>query len=53
LELEVCIDQPLKRWILGFGCDARVLAPTSLVGEISYLLNRAWAAYAEPAEMAS
>ena len=53
LELDVCVDQPLRRWILGFGCDARVLAPSSLVGEISYLLNQARAVYAGPAEMAS
>jgi predicted DNA-binding transcriptional regulator YafY len=53
LELDVCIDQPLRRWILGFGCDARVLGPSSLVGEISYLLNQARAVYSSPAEMAS
>jgi predicted DNA-binding transcriptional regulator YafY len=49
LELEVCVDHPLKRWILGYGSDARVLAPAALVDEITDLLKRARDVYAKPA----
>jgi proteasome accessory factor B len=30
LTLQVCSDQPLRSWILGFGPDARVVSPVSL-----------------------
>ena len=45
LSLEVCIDQPLRNWILGFGASARVLAPSDLVAEIAAELKRARAGY--------
>jgi predicted DNA-binding transcriptional regulator YafY len=35
LRLCVCIDLPLRSWILGFGADARVVAPISLAREIA------------------
>jgi predicted DNA-binding transcriptional regulator YafY len=34
LRLDVSIDLPLRRWILGFGASARVLAPASLAQDI-------------------
>jgi predicted DNA-binding transcriptional regulator YafY len=34
MRLEVCVDGPLRRWILGFGGAARVLAPSRLTQEI-------------------
>jgi predicted DNA-binding transcriptional regulator YafY len=34
LQLDVCVDGPLRRWILGFGGAARVLAPSRLAQEI-------------------
>jgi len=34
IELHVCNDWALRRWILGFGSNARVLAPSSLADDI-------------------
>lgn len=34
LTLHVCDDHALHAWILGFGPDARVVSPSSLVEEI-------------------
>ena len=45
LSLEVCIDQPLRNWILSFGASARVLAPPDLAAEIAAELTRARAGY--------
>lgn len=41
MRLDVSIDPPLRRWILGFGSLARVLAPAALVEEISGELRQA------------
>ena len=45
LSLEVCIDQPLRNWILSFGASARVLAPANLAANIAAELTRARAGY--------
>lgn len=37
--MNVCNDQPLRAWILGFGADARVVFPTSLVEAIVEEVN--------------
>ena len=34
LRMEVSVDRPLRRWILGFGAGARVVAPLRLAQEI-------------------
>lgn len=34
MRLEVCIDLPLRRWILGFGPAARVVSPAGLAQDI-------------------
>jgi predicted DNA-binding transcriptional regulator YafY len=34
VRLNVCLDQPLKQWVLGFGPAARVVSPASLATEI-------------------
>jgi predicted DNA-binding transcriptional regulator YafY len=34
LRLDVCNDQPLRRWILSFGPSARVIAPATLARDI-------------------
>ena len=34
MRLDVSIDRPLRRWILGFGADARVVAPAHLAQEM-------------------
>jgi predicted DNA-binding transcriptional regulator YafY len=41
IRLDVSIDRPLRRWILGFGAGARVLAPVSLAQEILEQLTEA------------
>lgn len=43
--LEVCVDPPLQRWILGFGPLARVVAPARLVEAIARQLEEALARY--------
>ena len=45
LSLEVCIDLPLRNWILSFGASARFLAPPDLAAEIAAELTRARAGY--------
>jgi predicted DNA-binding transcriptional regulator YafY len=39
LTLQVCNDRPLRAWILGFGPDARVVAPVSLARDIFDAVN--------------
>jgi predicted DNA-binding transcriptional regulator YafY len=34
VRLDVCVDTPLKQWILGFGPAARVLSPATLAAEM-------------------
>jgi predicted DNA-binding transcriptional regulator YafY len=46
LEMQVCIDPALRRWILGLGAEARVIAPASLADEILDELDDARAQYA-------
>lgn len=57
LRLCVCIDRPLRSWILSFGPLAHVLAPASLAREIGQELERAMDRYvagpAPDAELAS
>jgi predicted DNA-binding transcriptional regulator YafY len=45
MRLEVCVDRPLKTWVLGFGADARVIAPAHFVDTIASELEGARAAY--------
>ena len=45
LSLEVCVDQGLRSWILGFGALARVLTPAPLASDIAAELERARAGY--------
>jgi predicted DNA-binding transcriptional regulator YafY len=40
LALDVATDWALKRWILGFGAQARVLAPATLVAEVAADVRR-------------
>ncbi|HJO38570.1 MAG: transcriptional regulator [Vicinamibacterales bacterium] len=47
LTLEVCIDEALRSWILGFGAVARVVAPTDLATDIAAELERARAGYVD------
>ena len=46
LRLCVCNDRPLRSWILGFGAQARVVAPASLAHSISEEIQRARDQYA-------
>ena len=48
LALDVCLDQALRSWILGFGPSARVIEPAALVDEIAGQLDLARARYARP-----
>jgi predicted DNA-binding transcriptional regulator YafY len=48
LTLHVSNDWALRRWILGFGPLARVLAPPDLVSQIREELDRAASQYANP-----
>jgi predicted DNA-binding transcriptional regulator YafY len=34
MRLHVCVDQPLRQWVLGFGPAARVVSPGRLAAEI-------------------
>lgn len=36
VDLHVCLDHALRSWILGFGAEARVLAPTSLATALEH-----------------
>ena len=45
LSLDVCVDEALRSWILGFGAQARVIAPETLVSDIAAELKRARAGY--------
>ena len=49
LRMHVAPTIELENWILGFGPDAQVLEPASLVERIGALLRRAAARYPEPA----
>ena len=40
LILNVCNDQSLRRWVLGFGADARVLEPVALAQEMFEAADR-------------
>jgi predicted DNA-binding transcriptional regulator YafY len=46
LEMHVCIDDALRRWILGFGSHARVIAPFTLAEDILGELGAAGEQYA-------
>ena len=48
LRLNVCIDRPLVRWILGFGPSARVVAPEGLAQTVCEHLDAARERYARP-----
>ncbi|HKE82933.1 MAG TPA: WYL domain-containing protein [Vicinamibacterales bacterium] len=50
LELQVSIDMALRRWILGLGAQARVLAPARLAAEIIEELQAACHSYAKRAQ---
>jgi predicted DNA-binding transcriptional regulator YafY len=41
MRLDVCVDVPLRAWVLGFGAAVRVLAPLRLAGEILDQLEQA------------
>jgi predicted DNA-binding transcriptional regulator YafY len=43
--LQVCLDQPLRQWILGFGPAARALSPASLAADILDAADRMRARY--------
>ena len=45
VRLEVCVDRPLRQWILGFGPSARVLAPETLAADILSDADRMRARY--------
>ncbi len=45
MELHVCIDWSLRRWILGFGAQVRVVAPSTLADDILDELDAARAQY--------
>lgn len=45
LQLNVCVDQALRSWILSFGPFARVVAPASLAREIAAQIEQARARY--------
>lgn len=46
IEMHVCSDWALRRWILGFGSQARVIAPITLAEDILDELDAARAQYA-------
>lgn len=47
LAMQVCVDQALKGWVLGFGPAARVIRPLSLAAAIAAALKDASARYAD------
>jgi predicted DNA-binding transcriptional regulator YafY len=46
--LDVCVDRPLRTWILGFGPQARVVSPGSLAQEIVAAIDAARRQYLPP-----
>jgi predicted DNA-binding transcriptional regulator YafY len=52
MRLDVCVDAPLRTWVLGFGANVRVLAPATLARDLVDQLERARARYFLPSEMA-
>ena len=55
MTLDVCIDRPLRTWILGFGAAVRVVAPVNLATDVLEQLELARARYTrrEPLQMLS
>jgi predicted DNA-binding transcriptional regulator YafY len=51
VEMQVCIDWSLRRWILGFGPQVRVVSPASLADDILDMLDAARANYAPRFEL--
>jgi predicted DNA-binding transcriptional regulator YafY len=47
MTLEVCDDQALRSWVMGFGSGARVLAPEKLARSLFEEMDRARTIYAE------
>jgi predicted DNA-binding transcriptional regulator YafY len=45
MTLDVCLDQPLKSWIMSFGPFAKVMAPESLAREIAEQFEKGRALY--------
>ncbi len=45
MTLDVCVDQALTSWVLGFGAAARVTAPHALIDDIASQLEEARARY--------
>jgi predicted DNA-binding transcriptional regulator YafY len=50
LTLNVCNDYALRAWILGFGADAKVIAPAGLAKEIAAIATLTWRNYPQFAE---
>jgi predicted DNA-binding transcriptional regulator YafY len=48
LRLDVCVDRPLRTWVLGFGPQARVLTPQALAYDIAAALDAARGRYPQP-----
>jgi proteasome accessory factor C len=46
LKLRVCVDVSLRRWVLGFGGDVRVVAPARLATDVADSIGRARRHYA-------
>lgn len=46
--LQVAVTPELRKWILGYGASARVLAPPRLIDDIADELRRAAVVYAQP-----
>lgn len=51
--LQVCNDYALRAWILGFGPDARVIAPASLARDIADAAHLTWRSYRRAGRSAS
>ena len=41
MRLDVCVDFPLRRWILGFGAGVRVVSPLRLAEDVGDEIRRA------------
>lgn len=52
IHLHVCVDQPLRQWVLGFGPSARVVAPPALAVDMLDAADRMRARYAPARRMA-
>ena len=50
LTLDVCNDYALRAWILGFGADAKVIAPASLARDIADTARLTWRNYPQHAQ---